>query len=342
VSSVYLVNMHLEDRSAPATDNARYDVVDGKAVLTLLPDCDEGDANVAQAMMMGVYDYAHDRVVLPTEGQTFLNALMTQRENGYWAFQESHRLVDGTGEVRTAHGGAYIKWKAGPAASPARVTAPTQGNPWPGLPAKPSYSLPIDRPILDRNPAANSLLHLELHPVPFIGNPNTARVLLLNLNPGYGAQDLADERVAEFRRELRRSLLPQGKDGFFLAHPKFHFAAGTQWWMKQLRWLIEATSREHVIRNLACVEWFPYHSESFTGLNETLPSQLYSFNLVQGAADRGVELIVMRAAKQWHLSIPTLDQARTTVLRNPRNPWLSPTNLGADNFRRVVTALTDG
>ncbi len=341
MSSVYLVNFNLTN-SEPAVDSARYDVVDGRVVLTLLPDCTDGEANIAQTMMQGVYDYAHDRRVLPSEGQAFLDALMTQRPNGYWAFQESHPLVDGTGEVRTAHGGAYIKYKAGPAASPARMTAPTQGNPWPGLPAKPSYSLPIDRPILDRNPAANSLLHLELHPVPFIGNPTTARVLLLNLNPGYGAQDLADEGVAEFRTELRRSLLHQGKYGFFLAHPRFAFAAGTQWWMKQLRWLIEATTRQHVIQNIACVEWFPYHSESFTGMDETLPSQLYTFNVVREAAARGAEMVIMRAANRWRLSVPTLDQARPTMLRNPQNPWLSPNNLGADNFRRVVAALTDG
>lgn len=145
-----------------------------------------------------------------------------------------------------------------------KMNVASQSNPWHELPGQPDYLLAVDRPVLDRNPAAGSSLHLELHPVPFIGNPATARVLLLNLNPSYGAQDVLDERDTEFREELRGNLTHAGKFGFFLAHPKFDFAAGTQWWLKQLRWLIDTAGSEQVIRNLASVERFPYHSESFS------------------------------------------------------------------------------
>src|SRR4051794_404361 len=47
--------------------------------------------------------------------------------------------------------------------------------------------------------------------------------------------------------------------------------AGSDYGRKRLRGLIERTSLDRVRRNVAVVEWFPYHSQHFDGLRPRRP-----------------------------------------------------------------------
>jgi len=77
-------------------------------------------------------------------------------------------------------------------------------NPWKGLISEsdslilPQDSVAIHRyNNLQRN--AETIIATELVPEPFIGNPQTARLVLLGLNPGLSETDARNHRDAGFR-----------------------------------------------------------------------------------------------------------------------------------------------
>lgn len=81
-------------------------------------------------------------------------------------------------------------------------------NPWRRLPARAPYVLAKDRAaVLDFNRRANpaTRIHTGLLPEPFLG-PLDARVVLLNLNPGYAPENHRVHRRPSFSRALRRTL----------------------------------------------------------------------------------------------------------------------------------------
>jgi hypothetical protein len=65
-------------------------------------------------------------------------------------------------------------------------------NPWLELPPMSPYVLEIDRNAVKQynaKVAGEKKINFGLIPEPFIGNPETATVILLNLNPGDSPED---------------------------------------------------------------------------------------------------------------------------------------------------------
>ncbi|MGZ5441498.1 MAG: hypothetical protein ACXW5U_07420 [Thermoanaerobaculia bacterium] len=107
--------------------------------------------------------------------------------------------------------------------------------------------------------------------------------------------------------------------------------------MKKLRALIAATSLEAVAREVFVVEIYGYHSRRFSArLN--VPSQEYTRSLVLAALTRAAGLVVMRGLRRRLALVPELrDVGALTVVRNARNPTISPGNL--PNFDRIVEVV---
>jgi hypothetical protein len=105
--------------------------------------------------------------------------------------------------------------------------------------------------------------------------------------------------------------------------------------------LAKATSQVAVARGLLAVEFFPYHSVGFAHGQLRLPSQTFTFGLVQDAMDRGAEIVVGRGHDYWLGALPALDQYdRLSRLRSPRRTALSPGNWDdPKTFARVAAAL---
>ena len=59
-------------------------------------------------------------------------------------------------------------------------------NPWLDLPLEPEFVLEEDDSVLKRYPHEREKLSFAILPVPFFGNPTTAKVVLLTLNPAIG------------------------------------------------------------------------------------------------------------------------------------------------------------
>lgn len=90
-------------------------------------------------------------------------------------------------------------------------------NPWLELaPSEDSYVLNMDRKAIDlynnslRDPDAKILL--DSIPEPFIGNPKSARVVLLNLNPGHSQKDQKDHRGVELQRAMFHNLCHESQE----------------------------------------------------------------------------------------------------------------------------------
>lgn len=178
----------------------------------------------------------------------------------------------------------------------------------------------------------------ELLPEPFFG-PRNAPVVLLLLNPGFHPDDVALHARADFAHRLRASLASGAADHLHLAADAS--GPGHHWWTRAVRPLTRAASLGAVARGLLAVEYFPYHSIAFAHAHLRLPSQHFSFGLVQDAMARGAEIVVGRGYDFWLGALPALGSySRCTRMKNPRRTSLSPGNLDhPQTFERIVDAV---
>ena len=218
-------------------------------------------------------------------------------------------------------------------------------NPWADLPKRRPYVLPMDRDAIAAHARSRRVanapkkfgLHTELLPTPFVGNPK-ARVVILNLNPGFSEEDGADYAKPAFRKAAIENLTHE-VDGpaFFPIDPRFRTTSLYEWWIKKLRWLIEAVGFEAVADGVFCVQAYPYHSREFAKGTD-VPSQAYTRSILLERMRSKAFVVGMRAKRDWEAAVPELESyAAVHWLRNARNPTFSPGNL--DCYDEVVSAL---
>ena len=182
-------------------------------------------------------------------------------------------------------------------------------------------------------------IQMHLLPEPYIGNPHKAKVVLLNLNPGYDSNDYQWHVRPDFKTSVRRNLLHEEQDfPFYLLHPDFKESPGGQWWRKRLRHLLEKCGEQTIAQKLCVIEWFPYHSKqaSFPSWF-SCKSQAYSHWLVQTALRRNAFILLMRARRLWKTVLPELKDVPS--LKNPRCAYVNPGNMEDDTYKRICDAL---
>jgi hypothetical protein len=215
-------------------------------------------------------------------------------------------------------------------------------NPWSGLPSRSPYVLDIDRASIDKYNAGHKdgkKVIVDSIPEPFIGNPPSAKVVLLNLNPGHSCCDAKAHSDAAFREAMMRNLRHDAQEcPFYALNPRFSWTACGIWWRTRTRRLHDAgLSWECISEGLLVIEWFPYHSEkSGLSIKPVCPSQEYSFQLAKEML--GCKIVVgMRSKKNWLNAVPAMQNI--PFLKNPQNPHISPDNTEAGLFDRIVEAL---
>lgn len=215
-------------------------------------------------------------------------------------------------------------------------------NPWSELPAQSPYVLDIDRTSIDKY---NAIHHndekvvVESIPEPFIGNPQSAKVVLLSLNPGHSDDDAKAHSDAAFREAMMHNLRHEAQEcPFYALNPKFSWTACGAWWKAHASKLHKAGLSWEVISNgLLVIEWFPYHSKtSGLPIKPVCPSQEYSFQLAREMLESKI-VIGMRSKNFWLNAALTVQNV--PFLKNPQNPHISPANAGAELFDRIVEAL---
>lgn len=222
-------------------------------------------------------------------------------------------------------------------------------NPWLELPSRPRYVLPCDCSgiaLLNQRNAAEengSAINDQSIPEPFIGNPRSATVILLNLNPGDSEKDPDAHRDPQFREALLRNLHHELEDyPFYALDPAFAWTGCGKWWSTHLRELLDNPRLEPatVGRRLCVIEWFAYHSRNARALprRPVCPSQDYSFELAKQALGDKRLVVGMRAKKRWTEINERF--ARIPYLKSPQNPAVSIRNAGKPLFDKIVKALT--
>lgn len=222
-------------------------------------------------------------------------------------------------------------------------------NPWLDLPDIPPFVAPADKRYVEAWNASDGCrpehkIDTMLLPEPWLGL-HDAPVLMLTANPGIAPSDIGFHSRAHFAQANRASMTKPGGTPNYLLDQRFSDAPGAQWWRRRAfaRLLRDGVSEETLTSRVLVVEFHGYHSRSWMPLGVTLPSQRYSFSLVEQAANRGALVIVARPARLWPIAVPELRQApdRIFTLRSTQNPSISPRNLGGEAaYEAVVAALT--
>ncbi len=164
-------------------------------------------------------------------------------------------------------------------------------------------------------------LHINLLPIPYVGNLEKASIYVLMSNPGfsygdYYAEDTnstyKDALIRNIRQEFEATDFP-----FLFLNPSFAWHPGFRYWHNKFKGFIKVIRRElgcsyqealrYLAERIACVELIPYHSENFSAkIVKGLPSVEYMTDFVQSVlvrkAERGsATIIVARGGKYWGL-----------------------------------------
>ena len=216
-------------------------------------------------------------------------------------------------------------------------------NPWLDLPFEPPYVLPQEEEavsLFNASAGETHQFHCELPPEPYLGNPE-AKILLLNLNPGFSTHDAAFYAYEHVRQVWRKNLLHEDlRFPFYMLDTAIpQHTAGPKWWSKKLKEPIKLAGREAVAHKFCCIEYFPYHSRRYGGFKTILPSQKYSFHLVERAIVRKAVIIMMRNAKAWFAAVPELKNYDLLFhVNSVQNPAISRNNC-PDGFPLIADIL---
>lgn len=203
----------------------------------------------------------------------------------------------------------------------------------------------------------NTALHLGLLPQPFFGNPATASVVVLALNPGVGPHDYFGEyRVPAYRRALVRSRKTAGASaGFLFLDPRFSWHGGFGYWHGRLRAVIAQLAShwrvpvpratEKFARLFATIELLPYHSTAF-GMSAKIMNHLPSVHLARAfvhdvliprAQANRCLIIVTRSARYWRLR-----KGRNVLVyrgTEARSAFLTPRSRGGARILAFLKAV---
>ena len=227
-------------------------------------------------------------------------------------------------------------------------------NPWRKLPAAPDFVLPGDRAAIEAANLKNARrkhnawryhYHLELLPVPYIGNLD-APVVLFTLNPGYTPAKRGDGNCNDDWWYAHSAELHDAHRGNFheralpypmiFLDPKFADHPGGRYWTARMRDLIDACGRKRVATNLLIVEFFPYHSNKFAG-GCSVPSQRFAIYQIERAMDRKAVIVIVRAKRRLLRAVPSLARYDYVTVKSPASGYVSRRNV--PGFQRIVDAI---
>lgn len=180
----------------------------------------------------------------------------------------------------------------------------------------------------------------NLIPSPYTGDPKNSIIYLLALNSGY-TENIDEKFHMKYESLLKDQLVHKFDDYPFMPlNPCFEGDPGYIWWHKKLRHLIKEFDVKFIANKIFNIEYFPYRSKKFKELPVILPSQKYTFSLVEEAISNEKIIIIMRSKKYWFNAIPKLEvYKRKYILRSPQNPVISSGNMNNNEFQETINEL---
>lgn len=220
-------------------------------------------------------------------------------------------------------------------------------NPWKDLKSNTSsLVLPADCDSVEcynsAQRASSTAVITESVPEPFIGNPDSARLILLGLNPGHSESDRKTHCNADFRQAMFLNLRHElGEYPFYPLNPAFAQTGAAHWWTAMLQPLMRESRLDDAClsERLMVIEWFPYHSEkSNFPRKQICGSQTYSFALAKHMVNSGRAIVLgMRSKAHWSSIDPIFE--RVPFLKNRQRPFISRGNMDANLFDSILRLL---
>jgi hypothetical protein len=201
-------------------------------------------------------------------------------------------------------------------------------------------------------------LHLGLLPHPFAGDPLTARIIILMLNPGLSPLDaFAELTQPQFRDAMLRNLRREFADrsGFPFLDPQLSWHGAFGYWHGKLRqvirqlaghWALPYTvARERLAAMTATIELVPYHSPSFAVRGKVVESMksvqlartFVRKTVLERARAGDCIILVTRQAKRWGLE----EEANVVVYGGgeAQAAHLTPQSRGGQRILELVKSL---
>jgi len=175
--------------------------------------------------------------------------------------------------------------------------------------------------------ASSYKIHAGLIPIPYAGDILNAKIYILALNPGFGPHDYyAESHNKEFHKARIQQLRQENMDKNYPwsdLNPFFCWHGGWKYWTGRLGDIISKLSEQKQIsykralmllsRNVACLEYIPYHSKSY-GISKSIVDEMLSPRLVKVFVH---EYVVPKAQKVEAIIVVT---RHVDVWKLPKNP----------------------
>jgi hypothetical protein len=173
--------------------------------------------------------------------------------------------------------------------------------------------------------------------LPYFGSLD-AKLVILAANPGLDPDKTPEEETPERRRLFDRARKHELTDNpFVFLRDEFSGTAGFDWWTSRTRLLREAMGDESFYRGAFSAEIHPYKSRNYQKLYEPLPTQQYTFDLVNELVRNGAWVILMRAKDEWRTAVPELrSSSRVIELNSAQSSYLTPGNMQAGVFDKLT------
>lgn len=239
-------------------------------------------------------------------------------------------------------------------------------NPWELLSLQPPYVLEIDKKwvqdyqdrIVKRSVRKDTKVEqdefisrysLELNaclPFPYYGNPNSAKVLILQANPGvdtlWNIHPYKERILSNDRRNLLHELdIPIPSLSPEQRHWRYNNGQeGHCWYWKRTKEFQDELGWEVVAKSFCYMEFFPYRSISLFYPDTLPPSQQYTFYLLKEFIKKGLPIIVTRMKKKWLEYVPELvNYQYLYTLKSNQNVYLTKKNLGETAYYAIVKSI---
>jgi len=220
-------------------------------------------------------------------------------------------------------------------------------NPWTGVISDKVLVHPEDAPYVNElnrlyRDDKDHQIETRLPPSPCIGYFEAPLVVLL-ANPSFITEDVATQQEPNNLELILAAATTAGGTPFWTLTEQGQKIDTNHWWTKHTRDLAEVVGGFKALSSrMLSVELHAYHSPKWSSPLMTLPTQHFSFALVQQAMDRDATIVVARCQNYWYASVPGLSKYKRQVanLKSPRSAHLSRKNLGDKGFRLVEKALT--
>ena len=225
------------------------------------------------------------------------------------------------------------------------------------------YFASSDKIFLDKiEDNLKSKLDLSIIPLHFIGDISKAKVLVLNLNPGINKKNLSFYKDNE---EYQKKII----NNLTFKDPKFfefdYYTENNEGYWSRLSPLFSDKYSEKIAKNkiskdtkdldifftknIALVEFFPYHSKKYNncydmlgkskeGKKDYLPSQKFVFELIKERLNNSADdviIIISRSRSKWFEAIKELkNYSNCYILSNPQNPSFKKENIMKCQFNK--------